>query len=245
MHEIVKEGVIYRFEKTSDDAVTHEWLLQYFSTWEPYTFQCFRKVADPSKVAIDIGAWIGLTGIWLSKHFKHVVCVEADRVAVDALRANLEASGSRNYTLFDKAIYHTNTTLYFGPNSFRNSVLNDSMSQLKTISDKGADYPINTITITDITRGIPTTDIGFIKVDIEGGEEFIMEDIMNFSSQNKIAILISFHILWWKHKDVTRFVHLFKTSRVESDAGEIIINVGEYLKHNPMGSLFCTYPIII
>ena len=243
MHEVLKEGVTYRFEKTSDDKGTHEWLVEYFPTWEPYTFQCFRKVADPSKTAIDIGAWIGLTGIWLSKHFKNVVCVEADRMAVGPLRENLEASGCTNYTIFDRALYNTNTTLYFGPNSFRNSVLNDSMSQLKTTPDKRDDYAIQTITLADVVGDAAVTDIGFIKIDIEGGEESVMEDVMNFSTKNKIPILISIHILWWKNKDVSRFIHLFRGLRIESDSNQVITDVGNYLLQNPMGSLLCTYPV--
>jgi FkbM family methyltransferase len=245
MHEVLKEGVVYRFEKTTDDKETHEWLLKDFPIWEPNTFRCFRKVANSSKLAIDIGAWIGLTGIWLAKNFKHVVCVEADKMSIDPLRSNLESSGCQNYTIIPSAVFNINTTIYFGTNSFRECALNCSMSQLKTLSDKKDDYPVNTVTLADITKDIPTSDIGFIKVDIEGGEESIMDDLVSFSTTHRVPLLISFHVAWWKNKDVSRFAYLFKNVCIESETGQSITDVVDYLLKNPWGSILCTYPVDI
>ena len=247
MNVFVKEGVTFRFAQMTDNTQCKQWVLDNFDKWEPFTFQCFRQVADSSKIAIDIGAWIGLTGIWLSKYFKHVVCVEADLLSVRALEANLIASDCDNYTIIPSAIYHTNTTLYFGPNSFRpNATLNESMSQLKSISDKSDDYSVDTVTLADIVGGLSIPDIGLLKVDIEGGEEHIIEDIMTFSAQHCIPVLLSFHLSWWRDQNIGRFAELFKCSTTQkinmrSDTGEQVTDMPKFIASHPFATLFCTY----
>ena len=241
-----KEGVEYIFEKTSDNTECSRWLIDNFSSWEPFTFQCFRKVADSTKTAVDIGAWIGLTGIWLSKNFKTVICVEADKLSVDNLKANLRASKCDNYTIIPNAVYNCNTTLYFGPNSFRaNSTLNESMSQLKSTSDKTDDYMVNTVTLNDIVKETVNADIGLLKVDIEGGEEHILGDLLSFSHANKIPVLLSLHISWWKDRNISRVSELFKNCTIESEklsgGGVVPTSIAEHLQTYPFDTLFITY----
>jgi FkbM family methyltransferase len=240
---IVKEGVNFNLVEISDNIECREWLKSCFNIWEPYTFKCFRQVANSSKIAIDIGAWIGLTGIWLSKNFKNVICIEADKLSVKALEANLIASECKNYSIIPNALYNSKTKIYFGPNSFKqNSTLNESMSQLKIESDKLDDYMIDTIIISDIIKNISLTDIGLIKVDIEGGEEYIIEELMILSNENKIPILLSFHINWWKNNDIDRFKKLFIDCIITSDSIDgIISDVTNHLCLYPFSTLFCTY----
>jgi FkbM family methyltransferase len=242
---IFKEDVEFNFVELSDNIECRDWLKENFINWDPFVFKCFRQVANPSKIAIDIGAWIGLTGIWLSKNFKNIICIEADKLSIKALEANLNASNCNNYIIIPNALYNKKTKLYFGPNSFKkNSTLNESMSQLKIESDKYEDYLIETIIFSDIIKDLPVYDIGLLKIDIEGGEEYIIEEIMSFSNQYKIPILLSFHIGWWKNKNINRVTNLFKTCIITSDIkNEIIINenIFEHLSLYPFCTLFCTY----
>lgn len=238
----VKEGVNFNLVEICDNTKIANWLKRTFNAWEPFTFESFRQAANPNKIAIDVGSWIGLTGIWLCKNFKHVLCVEADKLSVKALEANLKASDCQNYSIIPYALYNSKTKLYFGPNSFiENPTLNDSMSQLKTTTDKSDDYAIDTIIFSDIIKDIPVDDIGLLKVDIEGGEENIIEELMLFSTEHKIPILLSFHISWWKNKNVDRFVHLFETCTIKTDSNDTVTNLSEFLTAHPFCTFFCTY----
>lgn len=89
MNTFLKEGVVYNFVSITDNEECRTWLLKHF----------------------DIGTWIGLTSIWLEKHFKHIVCVETDNLSLSALEANMNASMCTNYSIVPNAIYNTNTTL--------------------------------------------------------------------------------------------------------------------------------------
>ena len=209
--------------------------------WEPETFQIFEKVKNENLVAVDIGGWIGVTGIWLSKKFKKVMVVEADKIACEVMRKNLVKNSCDNVEVIEKCIFSQNQKkVFFGKNSYSPQPLGDSMSQYKLSSEDSNDYEIETITISDILDMSTTEKIGFIKVDIEGAEEVILEELLDVCVKNKIKIFISFHIGWWKDKNVKRFESLFgRPFKIYFD-GNLIEEkyVTTYLENRPFGSFF-------
>ncbi len=237
-----KEGVQYNFADTTEQQWIHDWLMRSFPHWEPNTFKTFRQVVNPDKIAIDIGAWIGLTAVWLSKHFKHVVCIDADKKSVVSLEKNLQASDCTNYTIINNAVYETRTKLTFGANNhLPHAAQNDSTSQLKSVATKPDDYMVSTITLSDIFNTHPPSTVGFVKVDIEGGEEYILQQLFTKCKAHNIPFLISFHIDWWQDKEIARFAKLFEGCNVQTDALEPITNPVDYLKRVPFGSLYISF----
>jgi len=69
---------------------------------------------------------------------------------------------------------------------------------------------IQTIDLSHLIQdyNINTYDISLIKVDIEGGEEFILNDLYHLYSTYHIPLYISFHYDWWNNKDLDRFTFL-------------------------------------
>jgi FkbM family methyltransferase len=233
-----RAGVRYVFADTSIPR-QREWLEKNFAIWEPFTFEVFARAADPTKICIDIGAWIGLTGIWLSKHFDHVICVEGDRNSVESLHKNLVASSCSNCTIVAQPVSNEKKTVIFGPNVFlHDTTLNESTSQIKQGATKAEDYEIETVTFHEIVRPLDAGRIGFIKCDIEGGEEDILEDMLQFARQHSIKTYISFHISWWKNRDIRRFKALFDGLSLYDEHFNLVSDPVSYLEGNPMGSLF-------
>jgi len=240
----VKAGVIYKFDDLSETHAKDFLLKTFPTTWENNTFNVFLHVAacNSKKVAIDIGAYIGLTAVWLCKRFSHTICVEADKKSVSSLEKNLRASDCSNYSIIDKPIYATHQKMYFGANNFiSHAVQNDSTSQLKSEKSKSDDYEVESVIFNDVVAGVDPRNIGFIKVDIEGGEEAIFEQIFVFARTNKIPLFVSFHIPWWKNKDVSRFNHLFVTSKIYQDTLLPEYNATEYLVKNAWASLLFNF----
>lgn len=233
--EVLKHGVLYRFVKGAaniNDFVRHN-----FGNWEQETFEVFQKVKDENAIAIDLGAWIGTTAIWLSKNFAHVVAVDGDYVSLDYLIKNLQASECYNVSICKKPVAHTSDTVIFGSHF---TELNESVSYIKTVSDKTHDYKIQSITLDqllhDFIYTIPTLKdkkIAFIKCDIEGGEEDIMEDLLKFAYHNKVKVFLSFHHDWWQKKKITDFTYLFKFFKIDCPMNDIC----EYIQKNPFGSV--------
>jgi FkbM family methyltransferase len=110
----------------------------------------------------------------------------------------------------NKAIYNKDDVeIMFGKNkNLENSRMNDSTSQIYNEDDNVENcYKIKTITIESIINEykIDPNNISLIKVDIEGGEEYILEDLYNIYTKYKIPMYISFHYTWWKNNDLERF----------------------------------------
>ena len=210
-----KAGADYSFwSENNRDITNFEWFMKALSVggWESDTFSTFLSVKDKNKWALDIGGWIGPTAIWLSQHFESVVIVEADPVALSALKLNLKTSNCNNCLILERPIHsESGKQLWFGANGFRSGELGESTSQLR-LEGKSTDIPMTTISIKDILDEKGREDLGFIKVDIEGGEESIIPALFEEASEIGSPIWLSFHVSWWRDKNPERFREWFKMS---------------------------------
>ena len=86
--------------------------------------------------------------------------------------------------------------------------MNDSTSQIYTEEESSDEfYSIKTVTLQSVidNNNIKPNDISLIKVDIEGGEEFILNDLYNIHKTYNSPLYVSFHYDWWKDKNLNRF----------------------------------------
>lgn len=238
-------NINYNFnDEDNKEIPNYNWFIDYFKTgeWETDTFNIFNNVKNPKKTAVDIGAWIGPTTIWLSKNFDSVISIEADRNAIFALKRNLKNNECDNVTIVEKAIFNNSTdSVYFGKNVNSTEGHGDSMSQSKLNKINDDDYLVETTTVSDILT--LSDEISFIKIDIEGGEENILEDLITLSHLRKISIWISFHYEWWSNKNLNRYQHLLPLiSKITFN--ETVVNIDEFFDkiiQNPFGSFFLEF----
>lgn len=233
--QVYKQGILHKFVRFNPyvDFFTEN----LFENWEKETFEVFEQVKDRESIAIDLGAWIGTTAIWLSRNFYHVIVVEPDRESLKCLPRNLKASKCSNFTLCKDPISGVAQQVVFGP---RGNDLNESVSCVKTKKNRPQDYVVQAITFEQLlsdyiqkNRALEGRKIRFIKCDIEGGEEEILEDLLQFALSNQCKVYISFHVSWWKEKKIKDFAPLlsrFKTNCPETD-------VCRYIQKNPFASI--------
>ena len=238
--EITKFDVLHKFSDIPKHNNFDKWFFEVFQNWENWTFECFKKVKNNKKIALDIGAFIGMTGIWLSNNFESLICVEADNESVVSLKNNLDSSNCKNYTILHNAFFNKNNeTIIFGPNKFNKSELNESMSQIKLVKTNSLDYQIKTISLDKIIENINPLNIGIIKIDIEGGEEYIYKECINFCVKFKIPFLLSFHIDWWNKKIDNDINNILKKCVVFCDSEiDCVPNVYKLLNKNPFSTIF-------
>jgi FkbM family methyltransferase len=195
---------------TCSSKKTYEWFLISYSTWEPETFDVFDKYLDENKIFIDLGGWIGTTCIYAANKSKHVYVVEADPYSVEGLKDNCDVNKLKNITVIGQPIFNVDDIdIKFGKNIFTKCNWNESMSQIIT-NDKISenDYVLlKSITLKKIieNNNIDLNNVSLIKVDIEGGEENIMDELLELNRKYKIPLWLSFHIGWWKDKNYKRF----------------------------------------
>lgn len=233
-----KQGVAHTF--VPFDTRTDYFVKNIFAGWEKETFTIFESVKDPQGIALDLGAWIGTTAIWLSKNFYHVIAVDADKVSLQCLERNLKASECSNVTICGQPIADKAKPVIFG---CRGMALNESMSYIKNddfLITAPDDFLIRSITFKQLIHDyvaqnekIKSHHITFIKCDIEGGEENILQDILEFAYHNRVKVYLSFHLNWWKSKKITDFEYLFKMFKTNCPCSNICF----YLIQNPFASL--------
>jgi FkbM family methyltransferase len=219
------EKFIFDNEKNSNITI-FDWFIDVLKneTWEPMTFDVFNQLSDKEKIVVDIGSWIGPTSIFLSKKFKKVISIEADIVSFKTLSDNIKDNNCDNVILYNKAFFDSRfKNIFFGVNSFNfDPNLGSSTSQTKVSKNNDNDYQIETISILDIIEEFNPFDISLIKLDIEGGDEDVLEELITVGSKYGWKLWISFHYGWWKDKNISRFENLIPLIKtVRRDNSEI------------------------
>ena len=175
-------------------------------TWEPETFKIFQRCANRDKIALDIGAWMGSTTIALSQYFKKVYSLEPDFLALDPLRNNIKTNGCNNVEVIPHALYSKKTKLNFGSNDGMGA----STSQIN--SPLLSSTIVETTTFDILSDIIPFDEVGFVKVDIEGAEEYIIDDLFNLAVKYKWDVLLELHPKVLPNSYLERFNPLFNLS---------------------------------
>jgi FkbM family methyltransferase len=221
--KIYKNNELF-FIKNKQNDKNFEFWKNIYTNWENDTFAVFDKYLNKDKIFIDIGGWIGTTCMYGSRKSKHVYSIEADIHSFNDMSENCKINCDNNYTLINNAIFNIhNIDITFGKNKFlNNSSLNDSTSQIYSANnithDASVDYyTIKTITLNNIIQkyNINPFEISLIKVDIEGGEENILDDLYVFHKLYNTPLYISFHYSWWNDKNLDRFTFLTDTHKNE------------------------------
>jgi hypothetical protein len=207
--KVYKNDELFFIENDINNDKLYFWRCIY-SNWKVDTFKILDKYLSKDKIFIDIGGWIGTSTLYGSRKSKHVYSIEADNKSFNDLKINLEKNCTNNFTLINKAFYNVdNIEIKFGKNKFLyGSKMNDSTSHIYRENDTSDEfYLIQTITLESLIKSyqIDYSEIGLIKVDIEGGEEYILEDLFNIHNKYNIPLYIRFHYSWWNYKNLDRF----------------------------------------
>jgi FkbM family methyltransferase len=152
--------------------------------WEPDTFRTLSEYLDKQTVYVDIGGWIGVTPFWASHFAQKVVIVEPDP-ACQAMLRELCRSYS-NITLLDGAL---------SPHAFVTIHPVDGFGSSETTAlDLGTDECLRVpgTSVKEIMRHAQNEQI-FVKIDIEGYEYEIGDEIAHFAGYRLRAMQIALH----------------------------------------------------
>lgn len=156
--------------------------------WEQYTLDVVSKYARIGTTVVDIGAFVGPITMWANSCGADVVAVEPDPVAMMHLRNNC-AENAPFVTIVEGAISNHTGHCQIAPH------VDGWGSSMTQVSDVGRTVPC--WTLIDLFDVLELENVSLVKMDIEGGEALILEDVAPFLASQGIPLLAAMHEPWW------------------------------------------------
>jgi FkbM family methyltransferase len=162
------------------------------------------------KNAVDVGANVGVFTAYLINRrlAKKIVSVECDSDALYDLRKNYELND--NVKIIDRALSSTNDPITFyhcSQNPIVSSTLHpDKLKQHKSGVMGNIEIKVDTVTIHDLINDIGQIDL--LKIDIEGGEYSIIENLSAKLFDNISNFFIECHFFEENYKE--KYIALIK-----------------------------------
>jgi len=143
-----------------------------------------KQFCNPNKIFLDIGSHTGTYGISLSKYCKHVYCFEPQKMTYYSLCGSVALSNITNITC-----------LNFGLGSNEQSGKN----MLKIVSNDGGGSTLHSNNMNVLKEeeieiktldSLNITNIGFIKMDVEDNELFVLKGSIETLKQSNYPIIL-------------------------------------------------------
>ncbi len=184
--DIVLQGQGFAVAAERPEAVKF-WKKAILGRWEADTFRFIQEFADHTTTFVDIGAWIGPMTLFASRHAGRVLALEPDPVAHKELVENilLNATNVDDWHVgIDNAEGHL--TLY-APNGLGRSIT----SSLR--SDGATQIQVPTVTFEQVSARIAGAGKVAVKIDIEGHEYRVIDNLVRFVLQHGASLHLSVH----------------------------------------------------
>jgi FkbM family methyltransferase len=186
------------FKVENEPADVWGWIAK--GTWEPHAFRTLDRFLDKSITYLDLGAWIGTHSLYGATLAGRTLAVEPDPVAFEILRKNVSHNPELGIETHQVAIAGHNGTLTIG-----SGALGHSTTRINPLAGGGIGKSEEFVTVSCCTlrmfcelRGI--TGPLFIKMDVEGAEELILNDL-DWFKEYRPTLYISLHPFWWKDSE--------------------------------------------
>jgi FkbM family methyltransferase len=182
------------------DAMPHPfWTLVVNGRWEPETFRLFDLLLKPDSRFVDIGAWIGPTGLYAAQKCASVDAYECDPVALESLRLNIVSNPnlSHRFRLYEHAVGDEDGFINIHSAEFGNSMTSifNRQQRGQTILEHQKMIQVGMRDARALFRdkGYASDAKTFIKMDVEGAEFRILPRISEVIAKSRCIWFISFH----------------------------------------------------
>jgi FkbM family methyltransferase len=162
--------------------------------WEESTFRFIDALTSERTTFVDVGAWIGPITLYASRQANRVIALEPDPVALLELKDNVAANVG-NVDVWGAAVSSQAGTMnVYAPGEFGDSSTSSFGGGKSTL--------VKTVTFADIDVAIDASSNVVLKVDIEGHEYRIMEDLVQFAQMRRAPVHLSLHprAIWLSKK---------------------------------------------
>ncbi|MEN0006144.1 MAG: FkbM family methyltransferase, partial [Bacteroidota bacterium] len=172
--------------------VLSHWFWKQYSDlqWEPSTYQLLQHYLHPASVFIDIGTWIGITSFYAAElGVKKIYGVEANPNTYKMVKENCYLN-QIDADIQNLCIHQQEAMVSFG-----NPKTGTKLSSAASI--RGDEWKIQGIRLSTYLAKYCPDNWEVMKIDIEGAEAFIADDLTTLSKRPNTTILLSLHPPFW------------------------------------------------
>ena len=196
---ITKKNISFNVEPNKLLNKNDEWYCGTEVFWNDYYMSSYEKntaimqrFLSKDHSYIDIGAWIGSTVLFGAQLSKKCYAFEPEPIAFNVLIKNLSLNPNiSNINLYNAAISDKTGKIKLGSNTLHG----DSMSSMVCSNQC---IEVDSFSLNDFIIQNNITDCNFIKIDIEGGEFFVLPSIKDFLYKTKPTLFLSLHSPWFE-----------------------------------------------
>jgi FkbM family methyltransferase len=174
-----------------------------YPNWEKEVSHFMEDHCQKDKITLDIGAWNGVHSFYMSYFSKKIYAIEPDPTAYREMLDNYECNPNiSNMVPLQCAISDTSGTIKImtGGDS-----LSSILENVQSIHKNSTLVDVPCFTLKDFLahHTLDISEIGFIKMDIEGAEKLCSPNMEWFFKEYQGAIHLSIHPGFITVKDVT------------------------------------------
>jgi len=194
------------------------WQNTYPSNWIEDTFDVLDRYLNINKQYLDIGGWIGDTAVYASRNSMSVVTVEPDQrvtkdleqhISNNLLNAPVYVEKSAVGAVGDKVLYYT---------------LGDKEEIKRAyVSNVDDSVAVDVISFNEIIDKYKLTNLSIINVNINGSEEYMLQDAYDYSTANKVPLYVTFYYSTWEDREIGRFRFLTEEQQRSITSGVVSI----------------------
>lgn len=216
----VKEGVEVSWDNTYAKGYGSEYgWWENFGNYEPHTYRIVKEHAHPDLTFVDIGVHIGSVSIFAAAGYRRVVGFEADHCAfleaMSNVGKNVETRGRiylHNVAIgdaFDVAMFGGHGPAGNGESTLL--VREDGFEERCSLPGRSAEERLGVVesvpqlSTQEIFAFVPefrAKTVGLVKMDIEGGEKYVVPTWAPFIASSGAALLLSIHFVFLSEEDI-------------------------------------------
>ncbi|MDO9375070.1 MAG: FkbM family methyltransferase [Ferruginibacter sp.] len=168
---------------------------------EIFVENIYRQKLQQGAYILDCGANIGMSIVYLKTQFPDakIIAFEPDETNFNLLQKNIGSFGYSNVELHKAAVWSENTTLLFSNESSMGSKVETSANE-------------NTIKVSALRlKDFIDRDVDFLKIDIEGAEYVVLEDIAEQLHFVK-NMFLEYHGTFSQNVELARMIEIIKNA---------------------------------
>ena len=194
----------------------HPFWARFAKGWEPDTERIYRENVKQGSVILDVGAWIGPTLIFgLYCGASSIVALEPNPTSFARLQklVALNPDFNARITLINRALHSRPGKLDMG------QIRGEEDTSMFSISGNGVE--VETISLFSLIDDYRLDQIDLIKIDIEGAEALLLDELQALSDRAGQVIHLSVHVpMFPETSDIERMARVLSAFSVTDDRGD-------------------------